>query len=95
LFAQLTELDRQERDERRAEEKAEWEAAEREERRFAEWFEAVEALADGAKLVFDAIRGRFSRLKPVWADALYKRVADWWPLVPGDGGTNDMIARRH
>lgn len=33
--------------------------------------------ADGLKLVFEAIRGRFSRLKLVWADGAYKRVADW------------------
>ena len=32
---------------------------------------------EGAKLVFGAIRGRFSRLKLVWADGIYKRVADW------------------
>ena len=28
----------------------------------------------GATLVFGAIRGRFSRLKLVWADGLYDRV---------------------
>ena len=33
--------------------------------------------ADGAKLLFEAIRGRFSRLKLVWADGAYRRVADW------------------
>jgi putative transposase len=32
---------------------------------------------DGAKLVFEAIRGRFSRLKTVWADGIYQRVVDW------------------
>ena len=32
---------------------------------------------EGAKLVFDSIRGRFSRLKLVWADGISKRVADW------------------
>lgn len=32
---------------------------------------------EGAKLVCDSIRGRFSRLKLVWADGIYKRVADW------------------
>ena len=32
---------------------------------------------EGAKLVFGAIRGRFSRLKLVWADGIYKRVVDW------------------
>lgn len=33
--------------------------------------------ADGAKPLFEAIRGRFSRLKLVWADGAYRRVADW------------------
>ena len=32
---------------------------------------------EGAKLVFEAIRGRFSRLKLVWADGIYKRLIDW------------------
>jgi putative transposase len=32
---------------------------------------------EGAKLVFDSIRGRFSRLKLVWADGIYQRVVDW------------------
>jgi putative transposase len=32
---------------------------------------------EGAKLVFGSIRGRFSRLKPVWADGIDKRVAGW------------------
>ena len=32
---------------------------------------------DGTKLVFEAIRGRFSRLKLVWADGIYKHVVDW------------------
>lgn len=32
---------------------------------------------DGAKMVFEAIRGRFSRLRLVWADGIYKRLADW------------------
>jgi len=32
---------------------------------------------DGARLVFESIRGRFSRLKLVWADAIGGRVADW------------------
>jgi hypothetical protein len=31
---------------------------------------------DRAKRVFDSIRGRLSRLRTVWADAIYKRVAD-------------------
>lgn len=31
----------------------------------------------GLKLVFEAIRGRFSRLKLVWADGMYQRMADW------------------
>jgi putative transposase len=30
---------------------------------------------DGLKLVFEAIRGRFSRLKLVWADGMYERMA--------------------
>lgn len=33
--------------------------------------------ADGAKLLFEAIRGRFSRLRLVWADGAYRRIADW------------------
>jgi putative transposase len=32
---------------------------------------------DGIELVFDAIRGRFSRLKLVWADGMYERMAAW------------------
>ena len=32
---------------------------------------------DGAKLVFEAIRGRFSRLRLVWADGAYRRMAGW------------------
>jgi putative transposase len=32
---------------------------------------------DGLKLVFGAIRGRFSRLRLVWADGISKRMADW------------------
>jgi putative transposase len=31
----------------------------------------------GLKLVFEAIRGRFSRLRLVWADGMYKRMAGW------------------
>ena len=31
----------------------------------------------GAKLVFDRMRGRFSRLKLVWADGIYERIAGW------------------
>lgn len=42
--------------------------------------------ADGLKQVFEAIRGRFSRLRLVWADGAYKRMADWvaaWrPAIP-------------
>jgi putative transposase len=38
------------------------------------------------KLVFEAIRGRFGRLKLVWADGMYKpmvgRVARWRPARP-------------
>jgi transposase len=41
---------------------------------------------EGAKLVFDSIRGRFSRLKLVWADGISERVADrvaaWRPAKP-------------
>ena len=41
---------------------------------------------EGARLLFGSIRGRFGRLKLVWADGIYKRVADWvaaWrPAVP-------------
>jgi putative transposase len=32
---------------------------------------------EGAKLLLGSIRGRFSRLRLVWADAIYKRVAEW------------------
>jgi putative transposase len=32
---------------------------------------------DGLKLVFEAIRGRFSRLKRVWADGMYQRMVGW------------------
>jgi putative transposase len=32
---------------------------------------------DGAKLVFERIRGRFSRLKLVWADGIYDRIVAW------------------
>jgi putative transposase len=32
---------------------------------------------EGAKLVFDSIRGRLSRLNRVWADGIYRRVVDW------------------
>lgn len=42
--------------------------------------------ADGLKLVFEAIRGRFSRLRLVWADGAYRRMIDWvaaWrPAIP-------------
>jgi putative transposase len=31
----------------------------------------------GLKLVFEAIRGRFSRLKLVWADGMYKHMVAW------------------
>jgi len=41
---------------------------------------------DGSKLVFERIRGRFSRLRLVWADGIYKRmvgwVACWRPACP-------------
>jgi putative transposase len=40
----------------------------------------------GLKLVFERIRGRFSRLRLVWADGIYKRmiiwVANWRPTSP-------------
>ena len=32
---------------------------------------------DGLKPVFEAIRGRFSRLKLIWADGMYKRMVVW------------------
>ncbi len=32
---------------------------------------------EGIRLVFEAIRGRFSRLGLVWADGMYERVAGW------------------
>jgi putative transposase len=31
----------------------------------------------GMELVFASIRGRFSRLKLVWADGMYARMANW------------------
>jgi hypothetical protein len=41
---------------------------------------------DGLKLVFGAIRARFSRLRLVWTDGIYKRVTDrvaaWRPAWP-------------
>jgi putative transposase len=41
---------------------------------------------DGLKLLFGAIRGRFSRLKLIWADGMYERmaarVARWRPARP-------------
>ena len=41
---------------------------------------------DGLKLVFEAIRGRFSRLRLVWADGMPKRMAErvarWRPARP-------------
>jgi hypothetical protein len=41
---------------------------------------------EGAKLLFESIRGRFGRLRLVWADGIYKRVADcvasWRPAAP-------------
>jgi putative transposase len=38
---------------------------------------------DGAKLVFEAIRGRFSRLKLVRADGMYARLVEWvWRWRP-------------
>jgi putative transposase len=33
--------------------------------------------ADGARLLFETIRGRFSRLKLIWADGAYRRIAEW------------------
>jgi putative transposase len=32
---------------------------------------------DGLKRVFESIRGRFRRLRLVWADGMYRRMADW------------------
>ena len=32
---------------------------------------------DGLKLVFESIRGWFSRLKLVWVDGMYERMSDW------------------
>jgi putative transposase len=38
---------------------------------------------DGAKLVFEAIRGRFSRLRLVRADGMYARLVGWvWRWRP-------------
>jgi putative transposase len=41
---------------------------------------------DGLKLVFEAVRGRSTRLKLVWADGMYQRmvarVARWRPAHP-------------
>lgn len=60
---------------------------------------------DGAKLVFASIRGRFSRLRLVWADGIYKRAADWvaawrpgWPVrlevVERTGPGSKVLPRR-
>ena len=60
---------------------------------------------EGAKLLLGSIRGRFSRLRLVWADAIYKRVADWvaswrpaWPVrlevVERDGPGFKVVKRR-
>src|SRR3954454_3977837 len=75
LMAQVTELDRLERDERREEEQDEREAAEREEMRFAEWFAAVEDLANGALMAagFHKHRGQWRRRRHGEGE-------------PGDGG---------
>ena len=48
LFAQLDSLDREEREVKRAEERAERERAEAEDRAVAEWFDQVEVLAQAA-----------------------------------------------
>ncbi len=32
---------------------------------------------DGAKLVFERLRGRFSRLEWIWADGIYERIVGW------------------
>lgn len=32
---------------------------------------------EGAKLVFESIRGRLRRLRLIWADGISKRVAEW------------------
>lgn len=32
---------------------------------------------DGIRLVFERIRGRFSRLKLIWADGMYERMVGW------------------
>jgi len=51
---------------------------------------------EGAKLVYEAIRGRFSRLKLVWADGIYKQVADWvaaWRPEPSRSGWRSSSGR--
>jgi len=32
---------------------------------------------DGARLVFERMRARFSRLRLIWADGMYERLVDW------------------
>ncbi len=59
---------------------------------------------EGAKLVFESIRGRFSRLRLVWADGIYKRVAGWvfawrraYPIrleVVGRAGPGFVVVKR-
>src|SRR4051794_20076866 len=63
LMAQLVDLGRQEREGRRAENNARRDAAEREARRFADWFRAVEDVANGAMLAagFHKHRGQWRR----------------------------------
>lgn len=65
LIGTIDQIERQERDEQRADEKAEHVAAEREERAFREWFETVEAVATGAMLTagFHKHHGQWRRTR--------------------------------
>ncbi len=60
---------------------------------------------EGAKLVFATIRGRFCRLKLVWAEGIYQRIVDWvahwrpaWPIrlviVPREEPGFQVLLRR-
>jgi hypothetical protein len=63
----MEQIDRQERDEERAERKAEREQATREDRAIREWFDAVETVATAAMLTagFHKVHGQWRRKRYV------------------------------
>ena len=67
LLAQLKQLEREECGERRAEKLAEREAAEREERVVADWFDQIETIATGAMLAagYHKHRGQWRKRRHV------------------------------